>query len=144
MGSETERSKTRVKGFSDAEMDFQLIRQLGSTAYGGASVGECLAIAERIRDGIPSSWVEEFAKLAQIQKTDADERAVKGHRVSAREQYLKACNSYRAAEYYTNYRDPVHRELGIKSRECFAEAMKFADHTFESEDLPFKNITLPV
>jgi hypothetical protein len=33
MGSKTERSKTRVKGFNDAEMDFQLIRQLGSTAY---------------------------------------------------------------------------------------------------------------
>ncbi len=144
MGGETKRSETRVKGFSDAEMDFQLIRQLGSTAYGGASVGECFSVAERINDGVPSSWVEEFAKLAKTQKKDADERTARGHGISAREQYLKACNSYRAAEYYTDYRDPIHRELGIKSRECFEEAMKFVNHTFESETLVFKDITLPV
>jgi pimeloyl-ACP methyl ester carboxylesterase len=144
MGSKTERSKTRVKGFNDAEMDFQLIRQLGSTAYGGASVGECLAVADRIKDGIPANWVEEFAELARRQKTDAAKRAARGHTISAREQYLKACNSYRAAEYYTHYRDPVHRELGMKSRQCFEEAMRYADHTFESEDIPFRSITLPV
>lgn len=144
MGSETERSKTRVKGFIDAEMDFQLIRQLGSTAYGGASVGECLALAERIKDGIPVSWVDEFTALARRQEADAGKRAAKGHSVSAREQYLRACNSYRAAEYYTNYRDPVHRELGMKSRRCFEAAMKYTDHTFESRMFPFKDMTLPL
>ncbi len=51
--SEIECSKTRVKGFSDPEMDFQLIRQLGSSSYGGASVGECLSTAARIKDGDP-------------------------------------------------------------------------------------------
>jgi len=144
MGSKTERSKTRVKGFKDAEMDFQLIRQLGSTAYGGASVGECLSVADRIKDGIPANWVEEFAELARRQKTDAAKRAARGHTISAREQYLKACNSYRAAEYYTHYRDSVHRELGMKSRQCFEEAMRYADHTCEAIQLPFKSITLPL
>jgi hypothetical protein len=55
--ADIQRSTTRVKGFKDAEMDFQLIRQLGSTAYGAASVGACLSIADRVQDGDPSRAV---------------------------------------------------------------------------------------
>ena len=66
--AEISRSKTRVKGFSNQEMDFQLLRQLGSSTYGGASVGECLALTNRINDGSPASWVEEFTKLADSQE----------------------------------------------------------------------------
>jgi len=141
---ETERSKTRVKGFSDPEMDFQLIRQLGSSSYGGASVGECLSTAARIDDGDPSSWVTEFIKLAEHQENDALKRAAAGHFISARDQFLKACNSYRAAEYYTNSFEPKHRDLGLKSRDCFGEAMKYAGHTFESTLLSYQGMQLPV
>ena len=49
MAETTVRSATRVAGFEDPELDFQLLRQLGTAAYGGASVGECLAVAEQIR-----------------------------------------------------------------------------------------------
>ncbi len=142
--AETKRSKTRVKGFSDAEMDFQLLRQLGSSSYGGASVGECLSTAARIVDGDPSSWVTEFTELAEHQEQDALKRAARGHFISARDQFLKACNSYRAAEYYTYAYEPKHRELGMKSRDCFHEAMKYVGHTFESTLLPYKEMQLPV
>lgn len=142
--AEITRSKTRVKGFDNEEMDFQLIRQLGSAAFGGSSVGECLSAASRINNGDPASWVEEFTKLAEWQQSDAHRRALKGHTVSAREQFFKACNSFRAAEYYTSCLDPKHRELGQKSRYCFKEAMKFVWHTFEEGMIPYKNIELPV
>jgi len=142
--SELARSKTRVQGFSDPEMDFQLIRQLGSSTYGGASVGECLSTAARIADGDPPSWVAEFTKLAEHQENDARKRAAAGHVISARDQFLKACNSYRAAEYYTYSYESRHRELGLKSRDCFGAAMKYVDHTFESILLPYKDMQLPV
>jgi hypothetical protein len=142
--SELERSKTRVKGFNEAEMDFQLIRHLGSCSYGGASVGECLSTAARIEDGDPLSWVTEFTKLAEHQEEDALKRVAAGHFISARDQFLKACNSYRAAEYYTYSYEPKHRDLGIKSRDCFHEAMKYVGHTFESILLPYKEMRLPV
>jgi hypothetical protein len=38
MSSKVERSATRVRGFDDPEMDFQLIRMLGMAPYGGAVV----------------------------------------------------------------------------------------------------------
>ena len=142
--SEIKRGKTRVRGFSDEEMDFQLIRQMGSASFSGASVGECLAIAGRIKDGDPGSWVEEFKKLAEWQENDARKRAHKGNTISARDQFLKATNSYRAAEYYTSVLDPVHKELGQKARYCFGEAMKNLWHTFEETMLTYNDIELPV
>ncbi len=48
--AELSRGKTGVKGFSSKEMDFQLMRQLGSASYGGASAGESLATAARIAE----------------------------------------------------------------------------------------------
>ena len=141
--ADIKRSKTRVKGFADEEMDFQLLRQLGSSAYGAASVGECLSIADRVIDGDPSSWVAEFTKQAEWEEQDAKERAVKGHRISARDQFFKACNSYRAAEYYTSCRTPEHRRLGLKARACFREAMQYVGHTFEAFKLPYHAIELP-
>lgn len=138
-----ERGRTRVQGFADAEMDFQLIRQLGAARYGGASVGECLALARRIENGIPESWVTAFAAAASRQEEDARIREGRGHRVSARDQFLVASNSFRAAEYYTGVADPRHAEYGLSSRECFLSAMRHADHTFEVVSLPYGDTPLP-
>ncbi|MFA7437258.1 alpha/beta hydrolase family protein [Castellaniella sp.] len=123
MADSLERGRTRVRGFADPEMDFQLIRQLGATRYGGASVGECLALAARIDDADPVSWVQAFAAAGQRQEADAGARAARGHAISARDQYLIACNLYRAAEYYAPVLDPQHRALGLASRRCFLSAM---------------------
>lgn len=142
--AELTRSKTEVKGFSSKEMDFQLIRQLGSTSYGGASAGESLSTAARIADGDPAGWAAEFSSLGEWQQKDAHKRAAKGHTISARDQFLKASNSFRAAEYYTSPHDPVHKELGLKSRYCFGQAMNHAWHTFEEAMVTYKNVELPV
>ena len=141
--AEISRSKTRVKGFSNEEMDFQMLRQMGSSSI-GASVGECLSLADRIKDGDPKSWVEEFAKLAEWQQKDAHKRASKGHTTSARDQFFKACNSFRAAEYYTSCLDPNHQKFGMQARYCFRDAMDILWHTFEDHLLTYKSIDLPV
>ena len=136
-----ERGSTRVAGFANAEMDFQLMRQLGTARYGGAAVGECLALARRIQNGVPASWVAEFSAAARRQEADAQARAARGHAVSAREQYLVACNSYRAAEYYCGVQDPEHARLGHKSRECFLAAVRGQD--VEALFLDFQGAKLP-
>lgn len=138
-----ERSRTRVQGFADAEMDYQLLRQLGSACYGGASVGECLALAQRIQNGDPASWITEFAAAGARQQADAQARAQRGHALSARDQYLVACNSYRAAEYYSSVQDANHTRLGLQSRDCFAAAMRAQGHPFEAFSLPWGDTPLP-
>lgn len=138
-----ERGRTRVVGFADAEMDYQLMRQLGAVRYGGASVGECLALARRIDDAVPASWVAEFSAAAERAEQDAAARAQRGHTVSARDQYLVASNSYRAAEYYCGVLDPQHARLGLKSRACFLAAMREEGGAFEAFSLPFGDTPLP-
>ncbi len=119
MPEKTERSTTRVRGFEDPEMDFQLLRKLGSCVCGGASVGECLYAATRIEDQTVATWSKVWLEIARRQERDADKRAARKHRVSAREQYLKASNSYRAAEYFLDMQSPAHRKAGLASRDCF-------------------------
>lgn len=141
--SETIRSITRVQGFKDSEMDFQLLRQLGSATYGGASIGESLAVAARMSDETPEQWVVNFAELASRQERDAHSRLAKTHEVSAREQFLKACNSYRAAEYFTHSHQPKHREFGLKSRECFLEYLKLVPFYSETKFIEYHGLQLP-
>jgi pimeloyl-ACP methyl ester carboxylesterase len=124
-------------------MEYQLIRQMGSARYGGAAVGECLALARRIESGVPASWVSTFAAAAARQEADADGRAAGGHRVSARDIYLVASNSWRAAEYYTGVADQRHAEYGLASRRCFAAAMRLAEYACEEVSLPFGATPLP-
>ncbi|MGE2688882.1 alpha/beta hydrolase family protein [Mycolicibacterium pulveris] len=132
MADSTVRSTTRVAGFEDPELDFQLLRQLGSAAYGGASVGECLAAAARIREAGPHSWTDVFAELADQQRTNAQQLSAAGHRLGARDRYLHAANSYRAAEYFSPFGTDRHVELGLASRAAFLAAM--AENRTEIEE----------
>lgn len=131
MTDELTRSSTRVLGFDDPELDFQLLRQLGSVACGGASVGEVLAAADAVRRRGPASWSEVFAELADHQRADAEGRARAGNGVSARDQFLRACNSYRAAEYFTPVDTERRRQWGHASRNAFGSAMTLFDFSFQ-------------
>ncbi|KTC87097.1 alpha/beta hydrolase family protein [Legionella brunensis] len=137
------RGRIKIKGFNDAELEFQLMRQLGSSAYGGASVGECFAIINEMKNENPDSWVRAFTKWGHLQLQDANSRAEKQHRISAYEQYLKASNSFRAAEYYSPCQLEEHRKLGLLSRDCFQKAMKNSDYHFESHIFELEGEKIP-
>jgi pimeloyl-ACP methyl ester carboxylesterase len=138
------RGSIRVQGFADQEMDFQLIRQMAATYSRAASVGECLNIANQVKEGSPDDWVKAFEKQAAWQKKDGLERLKKNHIVSGREQLFKASNSFRAAEYYTSTLSEHHRELGLNSKDCFATAIGSMDVHFESHSIAYQSIRLPI
>src|SRR6186997_3046037 len=77
------RSATRVRGFADPEMDFQLRRSLGAASSMGAAVGEVLAAARNITDGEPGTWPPAFAVLGDQTRSLA-RSVLHKHRVSAR------------------------------------------------------------
>lgn len=138
---ETTRSQTRVVGFEDPELDFQLLRQLGAVAYGGGSVGETLALVPGISS--PPDWVEAFKGLAERQRADGEERARRGHGVSARASLLRASNSYRAAAYFSRFGEEEQRRLSFASRDAFLAAMEHADHRFEDVGYEFDGKRMP-
>lgn len=142
MTNTIERSTTRVRGFDDAELDFQLIRQLGSAVYGGASIGEPLAIAATLKNSA-AGWTDAFAALADRQRVDAQGRGEAGHQVSARDRYLHACNSYRAAEYFAPAGSARHAELGLASRAAFLKAAAYLPEDIHEVWLPWEGQRLP-
>src|SRR5919108_2372721 len=117
------RSTTRVRGFTDPEMDFQLLRSLGVANYMGGAVGEILAAVRDIKDGDPRTWPAVFAALGD--QTQAIARSVlQKHPVSARDHFQRASMYYRAAEYYDDPVTEASRAHGLASRHAFPEAAK--------------------
>lgn len=143
MSDQLTRSGTQVAGFDDAELDFQLLRQLGSANHGGATIGETLAAAARIRERGSESWVSVFGELADRQRADAQARADAGHRVSAGELFLVASNSYRAAEYFSVVGSAEHRRLGTAGEETFGLAMRLAGRAYQRLHVEVDGLQLP-
>jgi pimeloyl-ACP methyl ester carboxylesterase len=131
--------------FSDPELQFQLMRVLGDTAYGGADIGECLSTAERITEGDVNSWYSEWYATAERIRAIAEDCLAKGHAVSAREAYLRATTYYAMAEFYLHGdpSDPRIRESSAKSRDCFAQAARLFSPAIEPVLIPYEGTTLP-
>jgi dienelactone hydrolase len=136
------RSATRVHGFADPEMDFQLLRSLGVANYMGAAVGEILAGIRDIKDGDPRTWPPALAALGD--QTHSLARSVlQKHPVSARDHFQRASMYYRAAEYYDEPVTPTSRAHGVASRESFLEAAKLMPWKSEVLQIPFEQVWLP-
>ena len=76
--------------------DRQATATLAYTYYGGADLGECLTTTQRIQEGDAEGWYREWTATADRVFDLAEKSAAAGHRVSAREAYLRACRSSQA------------------------------------------------
>ena len=136
------RSATRVRGFADPEMDFQLLRSLGAASSMGAAVGEVLAAARDITDGEPGTWPPAFVALGDQTRSLA-RSVLHKHRVSARDHFQRASMYYRAAEYYDDPVTETSRTHGLASRDAFLEAAKLMQWKSEVLQIPFEHVWLP-
>jgi pimeloyl-ACP methyl ester carboxylesterase len=131
--------------FDDESFSFQLLRLLGSTAYGAADIGECLSTAYRITEGDFESWHDEWKKTAGRLKKLAGEMADNGGTISASEAYMRASNYYRTAEFYLHAdpKDPRIKELSGISRDCFEKAVESMEPPLEKVKVPYEGTELP-
>jgi hypothetical protein len=132
--------------FNDESFSFETLRALGYSHYGGADIGEVLSTASRIPDGDESAWYTQWRALAERIHADADASADAGHRVSARESYLRASNYYRLCEFYLRVDatdDPLVREVGQLSVDMFARAAQLMSPPAERVRFPYEDTTLP-
>src|ERR1700723_798882 len=87
--------------FSDnAQFWFETVRAFGASSYGGSEFGEVLATAGRIHSGDYDSWYREWSATGQRVATEAGKQLALGHRISARDGYLRASTYHRAAEFF--------------------------------------------
>ena len=130
--------------FQDPTFSSQLLRTISQTYYGGADIGECLSTAYRIEQGNFESWYSEWLKTAQRVHNYANESLLSGHKVSAREGYLRASNYYRAAEFLLiDPEDLRILETWGRSKECFNKAAELFSFTVESIEIPYEGTSLP-
>ena len=131
--------------FDDPTYSFEMLRALSHTVENGADIGECLKTGYRIKEGDDESWYREWLKTAEFTEKIAEKSLNEGHKVSAREAYLRACNYYRCAEFFIHQdpNDPRILELSSKSRKCFQKAGELFQPKFEILEIPYENTTLP-
>jgi len=131
--------------FKDPQYSFQTLRALGYAVSGGADIGEVLKTAYAISEGDDESWYREWMKTAEQREKAGDDFLARGRKISARQEFFKASNYYRTAEFFlhTNPEDPRIVSVWKKGRDSFLKAAKLADHPILSVEIPFEGTTLP-
>lgn len=132
--------------FDDESFSFETLRAAGHATYGGADLGEIIATARDIQDGDEDSWLHSWKATAERVRATGEESLEKGHRVSAREAFLRASNYYRTAEFFRRenpVEDPEVRALSALSRDTFREAATLLDHPAEEIRIRYEDTTLP-
>ncbi len=79
--------------FDDREYDGQFLRALDYTPL-GAQIGEAWAIAAQIQAADATSWYNAWSSYADKLYEIAVKSRAAGHRVSARNAFLRASNYY--------------------------------------------------
>jgi alpha-beta hydrolase superfamily lysophospholipase len=129
----------------DPQFWFETLRVFAVDEYGGGQFGEVLAIASRITAGDYDSWFTAWNAAADTVTKEADDRLGRGHRVSARDGYLRASNYYRSSEFFLhgNPRDPRIARAYRRSVDCYKACAALFDPPIEPVEIPYEGTTLP-
>jgi pimeloyl-ACP methyl ester carboxylesterase len=124
---------------------FETLRVIAADEYGGGLVGEALAVAARIKPGDYESWHDAWNAMADRVAGEADGQLRRGHKVSARDGYLRASNYYRSSEFYLhgNPRDPRIGHAYRRSVDCYKACAALFDPPIEPVEIPYETTTLP-
>src|SRR5688500_13048148 len=126
--------------FDDPTFSLQLLRAISETYYKGADIGECLSTAYRIRESDFESWYNEWLKTAKRVHNYSQECLRNGHKVSARESFLRASNYYRVAEFFIiDLQDSRSVDMWISIKYCLRIAVKLFSKVFEHLIIPLTN-----
>ena len=130
----------RFKTYFDA----YFTRVMGRGNYGGSAVGECYETASRIVDGDFQSFTNAWVVTATRVEAIGWDCLKKGHKVSARDAFLRAITYWGATTHYAKPTDPILRSSYERERACFREAAKLFDPQIEIVNIPYENgRTLP-
>ena len=130
--------------FTDTDMDFNFgTLVLGAAVNHGVEIGEAFYTASRIKDGDAASWQQEWHALAQLVQARGERALAAGHRISARDQLLRAANYYRISALAILPDDSRLKERAETSRSLLKKAGALLDPPLEYFEIPFENTKLP-
>jgi dienelactone hydrolase len=128
----------------DPQFWYETVRMFGAAEYGGALFGEVIAIAQKIRPGDYDSWYDAHNAFADRLAAEAEAQLKKGHRISARDNFLRACNYYRSSEFFlhANPSDPRMAHAYERSVACYRAAAALFAPAIEPLEIPYESTTL--
>jgi S-formylglutathione hydrolase FrmB len=133
------------KYFDHPDFQFGFELALGATYRQAADAGEVLATADRIGDGDPDSWVQEWSATAEGCRTAGAGAESSGHRVSALAYYRRAGTYYGTALYCfsgaTDHSAERELELWRLQRASWERAVDLMGG--ERVRIPYETMTLP-
>jgi hypothetical protein len=134
------------KFFTDPSFDFETRTLLGGIYYGAGDIGEMLTAVASITDGDAESWVTQWRMLAGRIETTGEACLNAGHRVSARQAYLRAAVYFAAAYVFvdgTEHPDAQLTELVAAHRRCFDVHVGLLDPPAIPIKIPYEDTELP-
>jgi pimeloyl-ACP methyl ester carboxylesterase len=129
--------------FEGAAFDYQTLRALAYTTFGGAEPGEVFVTIERIPEGDREAWHAEWSRTADRVAEQVDEALAAGSDATARDAALRAHTYYRTAEFFLPPDDPRRSPTYERSREAFRTALDRLPHPAERVAVPYEGTTLP-
>ncbi|QJB58375.1 alpha/beta hydrolase [Pseudodesulfovibrio sp. zrk46] len=130
--------------FQDGDMDFHFGNLvLGAVGNGGGEVGEIFYAASKIKDGDADSWHREWFELSKRVEARGDEALAKGHKLSARTQYLRAAYYARVSLIAMLSDNPELVQRAARTRMLMQKAGPLFDPPLEYIEVPFENTVLP-
>lgn len=137
--------RTGHRFFKDAEFQSLTERALGAAAKRSGEVGEVLATVGSIEDGDGESWFSHWTATAERVRDIAVACEEAGHRVSARDAYLRAAAYFSLATFTLDgTKDPSRLVPTWEAhRGCFDRFGALQDPPVEQVLVPYEGTTLP-
>ena len=129
----------------DVQFWYETQRAFGAAEYGGAQFGEVLATSARIKAGDYDSWHDAWNETADRTAKEAADQLARGHRISARDSYLRASNSYRNSEFFLHGqpKDPQITRAYQMTVDCYKRCAELFDPPITPVEIPYEHTTLP-
>ena len=129
----------------DGTFWYEISRSLATAEYGGAQMGEVLAIAGDIKAGDFESWYAAFNGLADRVSAEGRDQLAKGHRVSARDSLLRASSYYFSSEFFLhgNPKDPRIARAYRLCVESYTQSCALFDVPILPVEIPYEAKSLP-
>ncbi|MFW9797399.1 MAG: hypothetical protein ACFFE2_10205 [Candidatus Thorarchaeota archaeon] len=123
--------------FKNKDMDFYLMAATVNISHGGASIGEIMYAANRIKESDPESWANEWLSLAKRCEKRADKAIKKGFVETASTQYLHAFTYYRIGIIGISTSNEMRDEIYHKFVSCFQKGIAHLDTHIEPIHVPW-------
>jgi len=129
----------------DAEFWYETLRMFGADEYGASSFGEVLAISRQIKAGDYDSWYDAWNAAGDRLAAEADGQFARGHKVSARDNYLRAASYYRSSEFFLHAtpKDPRVVRAYSRQTETYKAAARLFAAPIEPVEIPYEATSLP-